>query len=59
MIKKITISALGLILLGGTHALINIFLLNREQELTMAIMPLFMIIYFVYLQLIIRKYLKL
>lgn len=59
MKKKIIIAILGLCLLMAIHVLINIFLLHREMEKTMMIMPIFTVIYIGYIQIVIRKYLKL
>lgn len=59
MKKKIIISILGLCLLMGIHYSINVFLLNREMESTLVMLPLFALVYYGYLNIIIRKYLKL
>jgi len=59
MKKKIIISILGLCLLMAIHASINIFLLHREMEKTMIMMPIFTMVYIGYIQIVIRKYLKL
>ena len=58
MKKKIIISILGLCLLIGIQIFINIVSLNKEMGGTVMMMPIFAVIYILYLQIIVKKYLK-
>lgn len=59
MKKKKIISILGLCLIISAHAAINKFLFGNEQNPIVISSPLWVFIYFIYIKLMVEKYLKL
>ncbi len=58
MKKKIIITILGFMVLITIQVLVNIFLCGKEPGLTTLLLPVYIIMYYTYIQLMVKKYLK-
>lgn len=59
MKKKIIITILGLLVLISIQVCVNIFLCGKEPGSTNLLLPVWVIMYYTYIRLMVNKYLKL